>query len=309
MLSVMVAERPGTTRGRKAKTRGRKTKVRTNVQSPVEVVTMVKASLLPAQLVTLTVRRILEDMGHRRADCRKRIKDESDSTSGGAPSSLAQLANAQPSEPRATHFLDFADDDTTWIFVLFGGAHDHLTGDRGGSVLIDSGSDGLLCRPLLIFTWNRCTRGTSPSLVDVQQQPLPSQERPYARLELSGGLTAKTDFVVALVGHDRLSHVRLLRRGIRFNLSLGNSMTMSKGHRSVPRYVEGNSFPFGAPASDGNHVVAVVDAQGEILSSAVLGPATLMAHMLTTKDVIFPSASGTGSAGVRHETSALASSV
>ena len=83
----------------------------------------------------------------KRADCRKRTKDESGGTSGGAPPNTDHLVCAHPSEPRAFHLLDRVDDDTSWIFVQSGGAHGKLTGGRSGSILVTSGSGEHVFRP------------------------------------------------------------------------------------------------------------------------------------------------------------------
>ena len=60
----------------------------------------------------------------------------------------------------------------------------------------DSGSPEHVGRPTFAPPINV---GDTPKLVDVQHQSLPSQGRTCAQLELLGGLTAKTDFWVALV--------------------------------------------------------------------------------------------------------------
>ena len=69
-----------------------------------------------------------------------------------------------------------------------------------------------------------------------------------------------------------------------------NGITMSKGRVSVPLYFEKHSVCMRALVSDGNQVVAAVDAQGQESSSAaiidttMLGPAALVEEV-TTKDV------------------------
>ena len=88
---------------------------------------MVKANLLPAHDVTLTVSADTARSGVTR----ERTVANASRTSLAAllvgPTNLAQLANATPREPGTVHLVDPVDDDNSWIFVLSGGAHDNLT--------------------------------------------------------------------------------------------------------------------------------------------------------------------------------------
>ena len=150
--------------------------------------------------------------------------------------------------------------------------------------------------PHLLLMWNRCTLLPVPSV----------------QLELPGSLTAKTDFVVAPVGDDVLSFDRRLRQGVRFNLSLENGRIMSKDHRCIPLYLEKNSLRMRALASDGNHVAAAVDAQGQESSSTAMAdtakpnPAPLVIDDQGCTSPVEAMRARLRELG--HETSALASS-
>ena len=97
-----------------------------------------------------------EKWGHKRADCRKRIKVDSGIISVGAPAHPVQLVNAQGGT-RAFRFLVLAGDDTSWICVLSGVARDSLCRDRDDSIFIESGSDEHDCRPTFApLMWSHC---------------------------------------------------------------------------------------------------------------------------------------------------------
>ena len=75
---------------------------------------------------------------------------------------------------------------------------------RGGTILVGSSSDEHVSRPTFAPHVEPEYGGPSPKLVDLQQQPLPSQGRKCVLLEFSGGLTAKTDLLFEGVAGDLL---------------------------------------------------------------------------------------------------------
>ena len=104
--------------------------------SPVKAGTMVKANLLPAHLVTLTV---TADTARSGVGRERTVANASKTSSAALLVLLQQILLSSRThsrvKPRALHLLDPADDDTSWIFVLSAGAHDLARG-RGGSITI-----------------------------------------------------------------------------------------------------------------------------------------------------------------------------
>ena len=79
-------------KGKTSKSQEKTEKVKASTTCPVEVGTIVKAHLLPA----------LQEVGHKRADCRKRVETS-------LATLLGVLQQMLSSEPRPIHLLDPAD--------------------------------------------------------------------------------------------------------------------------------------------------------------------------------------------------------
>eukprot|EP00959_Pyramimonas_sp_CCMP1952_P003509 73837-Pyramimonas_sp.AAC.1 len=79
------------------------------------------------------------------------------------------------------------------------------------------------------------------------------------------GIAATADFLVANVNDDLLSMGKLLRQGLRFNLSLEDGLYMVKGHRSVQLTLERNCLRLpivaAGPAAEARHCRGAAERQ------------------------------------------------
>ena len=156
--------------------------------------------------------------GHKNAEFRTRLNDESGRTSGGAPTNPTQLAHALL---------------TATLSGSLCCAHDNPTRGRGGSVLMDSGSDEQVCRPTFAPRVEPMYGGQSQNSLMCSSKLLPSQGRDCVLLELPGGLAAKTDFVVAIVGDELLSLGRLFAPMFRCSLLIEKRHDHEQGSLSL----------------------------------------------------------------------------
>ena len=140
------------------------------------------------------------------------------------------------------------------------------------------------------------------------QQPLPSQGGTCVQSELLGGLTAKTNFEVAMCSWRILASWPTSAPRCPLQSPTGNCVNRSRGHRSVLVVSQKNSMHMRALPSGGNLVVAALDALGHEAISGGLGH-TVMIHWWnasTLNDVIcsrpvlsMPCVEGFGSCGRR----------
>ena len=160
-----------------------------------------------------------------------------------------------------------------------------------GIVLIDSGSDELVCRKEFAPAYETQPDPHPVTLRDVQRGVLQQYGVRDASLQIgpSGITAAQCAFKVADVNDDVLSLGRLLRRGFEFDLSLGRGCSMfprGRPDKAVPLFLHNNSLrlqalPSVRAISDCKPVAMEMEVEGErqdevhgdrLLPVAALGP-------------------------------------
>ena len=191
-----------------------------------------------------------EKWGHKRADCRKRQREQGPSStpsvksasalpsSNSAGDAVAQVATLvysgeQPKEK-----------DDRWCFAMTTDANCRAV---KGSVLIDSWSDEHVCRKEFAPAYETQPDPHPVTLRDVQKGVLQQYGVRDVSLQIGpSGITAsQCAFKVADVNDDVLSLGRLLRRGFEFDLSLGRGCSMfpqGRPDKAVPLFLYNNSL-------------------------------------------------------------------
>ena len=191
-----------------------------------------------------------EKWGHKRADCRKRQREQ-----GSSSTPSVKSATALPSSSSANDVVvkvaavtysgeQPKEKDDRWCFAM---TTDSNCQAVQGTVLIDSGSDEHVCRKEFAPAYETQPDPHPVTLRDVQRGVLQQYGVRDVSLQIGPhGITeAQCAFKVADVNDDVLSLGRLLRRGFEFVLSMGRGYCMyprGKPEKAVPLFLHNNSL-------------------------------------------------------------------
>ena len=191
-----------------------------------------------------------EKWGHKRADCRKRQREQGPSSmpSVKSASALPNLNSAGDAVAQVATLTYSGEQpkekDDRWCFAM---TTDSNCQAVKGSVLIDSGSDEHVCRKEFAPAYETQPDPHPVTLRDVQKGVLQQYGVRDVSLQIgpSGITEAQCAFKVADVNDDVLSLGRLLRRGFEFDLSLGRGCSMfprGRPDKAVPLFLHKNSL-------------------------------------------------------------------
>ena len=233
-----------------------------------------------------------ETWRHKRADCRKRQRDQGPTSTSSVKSASALPSSNSASEAQVAT-VTYSDEqskekDDRWCFALV--TDSNCQAVKGG-VLIDSGSDEHVCIKEFAPAYETQLDPHPVTLRDVQRGVLQQYGVRDVSLQIgpSGITAAQCAFKVADVNDDVLSLGRLLRRGFEFDLSLGRGCSMfprGRPDKAVPLFLHNNSLrlqalPSVRAISDCKPVAMEMEVGGErrdevhgdrLLPVAALGP-------------------------------------
>ena len=172
-----------------------------------------------------------EKWGHKRADCRKRQREQGSSTTPSVKSATASpssnSANDAGVKVAAVTYSGEQpkEKDDRWCFAM---TTDSNCQAVQGGVLIDSGSDEHVCRKEFAPAYETQSDPRPVTLRDVQKGVVQQYGVRDVSLQIgpSGITEAQCAFKVADVNDDVLSLGRPLRRGFEVDLSMGRGCCM-----------------------------------------------------------------------------------
>ena len=189
-----------------------------------------------------------EKWGHKRADCRKRQREQGPSSAPSvkSASALSSSKSAGGDAVAQVATLTYSGEepkekDDKWCFAMTTDLNCHAV---KGSVLIDSESDEHVCRKEFAPAHETQPDPHPVTLRDVQKGVLQQYGVRDVYLQIGpSGITCVHS--VADVNDDVLSLGRLLRRGFEFDLSLGRGCSMfprGRPEKAVPLFLHNNSL-------------------------------------------------------------------